>query len=128
MKRIYVASPLSPKLPATFTETRPLLVEQELRRIFEANLQHARNLCRRVVEAGYLPYAPHIFFTQFLDEFNPAHRALGLRLGLEELKRSDELWYWDEPSEGMKAEIALCHELGIKVIRWIGNAPHPVTR
>lgn len=127
MKRIFVCSPLRPRLPESFQGSERERSE-ELTKIFEANKNRAREYCRRVVLAGHLPYAPHLFFTQFLDEFSPRERALGIEMGIIELKACDELWYWDHPTEGMKKEIKFCHAHGIRVVHWVGNAPVPLGR
>ena len=52
----------------------------------ETNTQNARRYCRLVMEQGGIPFAPHLLFTQFLDEENVAERRQGLRMGMEMLK------------------------------------------
>ena len=36
--------------------------------------------------------ASHLFYTQFLNERDPAHRELGMRLGIEKACRLADLW------------------------------------
>jgi hypothetical protein len=95
-KFIYVASPLSAPTPEGVV----------------ANMARAGTYCLTVLEAGHVPYAPHLLLTRFLDDSVPAHRAMGLEAGLAELRLRDELWFWGYPTAGMKAEIALALSLG----------------
>ena len=97
MTRIYICSPL--------------------RGDIEANVARAAGYCRQVCELGYLPIAPHVYMTRFLDDFVPRERELGLQSGLELLRMCDQLWAFplDSPTEGMEGEIALANQLKIPV-------------
>ena len=76
----------------------------------------ARQYCKYVTNRGLIPYAPHLLFTQFMDDTIPEERAAGMAMGKEMLKRCDELWVFGETiSEGMAAEIELAKELGIPI-------------
>lgn len=45
----------------------------------ERNEQFAIGLCRQIaLETGYLPFAPHLYFTRFLNDKVPAERELGI--------------------------------------------------
>lgn len=87
---------------------------------YEANLQKARNYCRAVMtkRQDVVPIAPHLLFTQFLDDTKPTERSLGLEAGIALLDMCDEIWVFglDNPSEGMKGEIEYAkeHEIPIK--------------
>ena len=83
----------------------------------EANTQNARRYCRLVVEQGGIPFAPHLLFTQFLNEDKAAERRRGLWMGMEMLRLCDELWAFGEPTEGMRMEIEQARWLGIPVCR-----------
>lgn len=83
----------------------------------EANIQNARRYCRLVMKQGGIPFAPHLLFTQFLDEDKAAERRQRLRMGMEMLKLCDELWAFGEPTEGMEMEIAQAERLGVPVCR-----------
>ena len=49
----------------------------------ENNIEKAKCYARFVVkERGAIPIAPHIYFTQFLDDTLPEDRAFGTRAGL----------------------------------------------
>lgn len=81
------------------------------------NVRNARRYCRLVIRQGGIPFAPHLLFTQFLDDDNPRHRRLGLEMGIDMLERCDELWVFGRPSAGMAGEIAYAMDYGLP-IRW----------
>lgn len=84
---------------------------------YEQNLQFARAYCRTVMTffPDVIPIAPHIYFTQFLDDEKQNERALGMEAGFALLDICDEIWVFglDNPSEGMQAEIDYAHKNGI---------------
>lgn len=86
----------------------------------DRNVQKAQEYCREALELwpDVLPLAPHVYFTQFLDDSVPRERALGLAAGISLLDICDELWVYgmENPSEGMAAEIAYAKEHGIPII------------
>ena len=63
MKIIYVCSPLSGN---------------------PKNIEKAKEYC--------IPFAPHIYFTQFMDDNNPNERRLALEMNKRFLELCDELW------------------------------------
>lgn len=83
----------------------------------ENNIEKAKGYARFVVkECGAIPIAPHIYFTQFLDDTVPEERAFGTMAGLLLLSDCDELWYFgDSVSQGMVREIIATKEQGIPV-------------
>lgn len=105
----------------TMLETnKRIYVCSALRGDAEQNMENARIYCRYVAkEFGAIPVAPHIYFTQFLDDGIAEERAFGLRAGLSLLSGCDELWYFgDSITSGMTQEIcfALEHEIPVKYI------------
>ena len=48
---------------------------------YEKNIIKAQEYCREAMNDGLLPLAPHVYFTQFVDDSNPEERKLGLRCG-----------------------------------------------
>lgn len=87
--------------------------EEEL----EFNKKIARYYCRQILEEGNVPVAPHLYYTQFLDDSYPEDRKAGLYLGIRELRESKEylLVIVDGViSEGMKGEIEEIGRLGMK--------------
>ena len=82
----------------------------------ELNTGIALELCRRAIAVNKIPFAPHLYFTRFIDDADPDQRALGIELGLQWLSVCWELWQFGEaPTEGMLIEIAQAHRLGIPV-------------
>ena len=74
----------------------------------EFNRNVARHFCKQVINEGKKPVAPHLYYTQFLDEDNPQERELGLFLGITELHEAQEylLVVIDGViSEGMEKEL-----------------------
>lgn len=53
---------------------------------YEKNIIKAQEYCRKAMNDGLLPIAPHVYFTQFVDDTNPEERKLGLRCGLQLLR------------------------------------------
>ena len=71
------------------------------------NTFKAEEYCRFVYRQGHIPFASHLHNTRFLNDNNPKLRKAGIKLGIEMLKKADELWtFGDTLSEGMKQEIA----------------------
>lgn len=70
------------------------------------NVKNARRYCRFAFEQGYIPIAPHLLFTQFLDDNNPKERELGLHFGNVLMSQCREVWVFGNiVSPGMDAEI-----------------------
>ena len=97
MKVIYVASPLSGNM--------------------ELNQKRARVYCKYVKDKGFVPYAPHLLFTQFMNDEQEEDRKQAIIMNAEMLSRCDELWVFNDfgISKGMRAEIILADELKIPV-------------
>ena len=81
----------------------------------QANTSKARNFCSLASSQGCIPFAPHLLFTQFLDDSKADERMMGLYMGMEMLRLCDELWVFGEPTEGMASEIETAVQLGIPV-------------
>ena len=96
MKWIYICSPL--------------------RGDYEKNILKAIGYCREVAHAGDVPIAPQIYCTQFLDDAKPEERERGKEIGIELLKKCDEVRvYGDHISEGMREELNAAATLFIPV-------------
>ena len=97
MKLVYICSPL--------------------RGAIEENNKKAHRYCEYAAGCGVIPLAPHTIFTAYLQDTIPEQRAQGLKMGLELLKRCDEIWVCgDEISQGMQGEIDLAAKLHIPTI------------
>ena len=82
----------------------------------EFNKEVVKHFCRAIIDEGNVPVAPHIYYTQFLDDNYPIERETGLSLGLWELRNSHEflLVVIDGIiSEGMQNEIKEVSRLGL---------------
>ena len=85
---------------------------------YEKNITKAQGYCREAVEVfpDVVPIAPHVYFTQFLNDSIPHERAAGMELGIDLLTMCDELWvYGLDISEGMAQEIKYAEAAGIPV-------------
>ena len=72
----------------------------------ELNQDNARRYCRFAVDSGYIPLAPLIYFTQFMNDHNPKERDLALFMDTVLLSKCAELWvFGDVISKGMSIEI-----------------------
>ena len=96
---------------------RKIYICSALRGEMESNIRKARVYCEFVArEHRMIPIAPHIYFTQFLNDENAEDREFGLKAGLSLLSECDELWYFgDQISRGMTDEICFAIENGIPV-------------
>lgn len=109
--RIYVISPFRGDIPTTR----------------DANRWRAQQICRAIMGAGHLPFAPHLFFPQFLDDDDPEQRAKGIMWGHELLMYGgfERAWYYpkrggpieDTISMGMQEDIDAARAAGIVVER-----------
>lgn len=80
----------------------------------EGNAAKARKYCAYAVKAGYIPFAPHLFFPQFLNDGNSEERDIGIFMGTVFLDGCAEVWvFGDVISEGMTMEIARAKKRGI---------------
>ena len=80
------------------------------------NERRAIRYCRFAVRQGYIPIAPHIYFTRFLDERNPKDRERGLFMGHVMLTKCVELWvFGDRITLGMEREIAKAGERAMPI-------------
>ena len=86
----------------------------------DRNVQKAQEYCREAMEIwpDVLPIAPHVYFTQFLNDSVERERTIGLEAGISLLDMCDELWVYgiENPSAGMAAEIKYAREHEIPVI------------
>lgn len=83
----------------------------------EFNRKVARYFCRKVILEGNVPVAPHLFYTQFLDEDQEKERQIGLDIGLKELREADEFLLIvidGQISEGMRREICQAARDGMR--------------
>ncbi|MCD8157747.1 MAG: hypothetical protein LUD77_02305 [Clostridiales bacterium] len=66
--KVYVCSP-----------HRPVSADQEERKLeIATNRKRVINACKLLTICGYLPMAPHLYFTQFLSDDAPEQREEGM--------------------------------------------------
>lgn len=120
-KELYITpTPLSDaiyfKVSAIDVSSAPTLKEGlRLRTVFvvspyegdSKNKKAVRQLCREIVDRGYVPFAAHILYPAFMGE---DERDKGITYGFTWLERCDEVWIFvprERPhlTDGMKAEV-----------------------
>ena len=88
----------------------------------ENNVKAAQKYCRFAVEMGYIPFAPHLLFPQFLNDSDPKERGLGLFFGIALMSKCAELWVFGETvSAGMAKEIEKAEKRGMWIRRFNSN-------
>lgn len=96
-----------------------IFVCSPLRGDIEKNIQNTKQFCKFVLDQGHIPYAPHLFFTQFLNEYEEKERNMGIEAGKEMIKHCDELWnftgYDNCLSQGMELENKEAKRLNIPI-------------
>ncbi len=104
LRKVFICSPFRP-----VGDTR-----EERDKNWKRNISLAKQVCRHAVEKGYVPYAPHLYYPQFLSEGEPDEREMGIIMGMTWLTCCDEIWVvGTRISEGMSREIAQAKESGI---------------
>jgi len=82
----------------------------------KTNTENAKRYSLFAVMQGKVPFCPHIYFTQFLDDNVEVERKIGLNLALHMLRRCREVWvFGDTVSEGMRNEIRIAKKRHIPV-------------
>lgn len=83
---------------------------------YEKNITKAQEYCREALLEGLLPIAPHVYFTQFVDDEIPEERELGMGAGIQLLRHCQLIRvYGCCVSSGMYKEIQLAGVLGIEI-------------
>jgi len=109
-KKVFICSPFAPR-----GETK-----EATERDMDRNILIAQKACRYAALNGNVPYAPHLFFTQFLKDDNKAERGYGQAMGLVWLAQCSELWVIGRRiTSGMEREIKKAKEWGIPVKRYV---------
>lgn len=87
---------------------RPLVyICSPLRGDVKNNIQNACRYSKFAVEMGVIPLAPHLLYTRFMDDINPAQRELAMFFGMVLLGKCEAIWvFGNRVSQGMHAEIA----------------------
>ena len=80
------------------------------------NTEMALRYCRFAVDTGYAPFAPHLFFPQFMRDDDPKERNLAIFMDIVLLTKCAELWVFGERiSAGMSLEIEKAKRRGMPI-------------
>ena len=112
-----VSQNLAEQIPRNET-LKMIYVASPLRGDVQRNINQAANYCRFVVSKGFIPIAPHIYFTRFLNDEIEKEREIGMLLGKEILRKCNELWVFmqnGKTSSGMREEVTEAQKLGIAI-------------
>lgn len=72
----------------------------------EKNIANAQRYCRFAVDSGFLPIAPHLYFTQFMDDGNGCDHNTATFMNTVLMTKCAEVWVFGGTiSNGMAAEI-----------------------
>lgn len=94
----------------------------------ERNQEKARTYCRFAVDSGCIPIAPHIYFTQFMNDASRKERDLALFMDIVLLSKCAELWaFGDTVTNGMSIEIEKAKRKG-QLIRYFTESCEEVRR
>lgn len=95
----------------------------------ERNIEKAKLYCEAAIINHIIPIAPHVYLTQFLNDENPDERMVGIEMGIELLKKCDELWvFGNKITEGMDLKIKIAKQLKIPIIVFgEGAAENPIS-
>lgn len=83
------------------------------------NTAMALEYCRQVAAEGNVPFAPHLFFTLFLDDNDPKQREAGLRMSLFMLALCDVINVYRPlhlATDGMRREIREAERLNMPIV------------
>jgi len=81
------------------------------------NQQVAAYFCKHIAAEGNRPVAPHLFYTDFLNDDDPEERSAGLAFGIADLDECDEFLCVvvdNKISEGMAGELTHIARQGSK--------------
>ena len=83
----------------------------------ERNISRARQFCRFALDSNAIPMAPHLLYSQFMDDNNPEERDLATHtINYVLLGKCSEVWVFGENiSEGMAREITLAEKRRMKI-------------
>mgnify|MGYP001159217978 FL=1 len=78
-----------------------------------AGTENAKRYSRYAVDAGAIPFAPHLLLPMYMKE--DSERGQALYMDLVFLRRCDQLWVFGQNiTSGMQAEIDQARMLGMK--------------
>lgn len=100
----------------TLFQMKPFQIGNYAGNSVPVNIVNARRYCKFAADTGHNPFAPHLFYTQFLDDSQPHERKLGMQLGMIMLTKCAEMWVFGEViSPGMEREIAKAEARAMRI-------------
>lgn len=82
----------------------------------EGNIAFAVRCCRYAIQQGEIPIAPHLLYSQILDDNNLEERSIGLSFGHQLLGVCKEIWVCGtQISHGMEGEIKVAKERNLPI-------------
>lgn len=96
---------------------RPVFICSPYAGDVEKNKRLARHLCRKAIESGFAPYAPHLYLPDILDDDIPEQRTIGIDCGLAFIGSCNALFYCapNGITLGMQREIKYAESIGVNV-------------
>lgn len=83
------------------------------------NILAAQKYCRYATDSGYIPFAAHLLYPQFLNDEDKGERELGLFFGNILMDKCDEVWIFGSTlSTGMQAEYDRAVKKGYRIRRF----------
>jgi len=88
----------------------------------KGNIEDALRYCKYVFNCDAVPFAPQLFFPQFLDMTCSENRTKVINSGIVVLAECDEIWaFGDRISETMRLELQVADGLAIPM-KFFNNA------
>ena len=83
----------------------------------QSNAAKAREYSRTAYEHGFTPIAPHLLFTQFMDDNIPEERSDALLMNKVLVRKANIMFVCgDVITDGMKAEMIYARRMGLTVV------------
>lgn len=80
------------------------------------NTIRAKRICRKLARLNYIPIAPHLYFSRFLDDNKALERRRGIKAGIELMRRCSFVICVGEITSGMQAELKAAQVMKIPVL------------
>lgn len=82
----------------------------------DCNISKAQGYSRFAISKGYIPFAPHLLFPQFLNDDDKSQRELGLFCGMVFMSKCREVWVFGKNiTKGMSSEINKAKQKSIPI-------------
>jgi hypothetical protein len=102
-------------MDSNHTSDNIVFVCSPLRGDYDYNIKKAAKFCRWLaLHRGVIPFAPHLYFTRFLDDTVVKERNIGISIGLDVMLCCCKVMVLTENdviSEGMRREIAFAEKM-----------------